>query len=81
MSGASGVYSFMDVVATLTGPGGSIDLGYGAAVAEEGISIAQTEDRNMMMIGADGEGMHTLRAGKSAQVKRYVSPAAGRRAS
>lgn len=65
MSGASGVYSFMDVVATLTGPGGSIDLGYGAAVAEEGISIAQTEDRNMMMIGADGEGMHTLRAGKS----------------
>lgn len=64
----SGVYSFMDVVANLTGPGGSIDLGYGAAVAEEGIIIAQVEDRNSMKIGADGEGMHTLRAGKSGTI-------------
>ena len=33
----SGVYSFMDVSATIAGVGGVVDLGYGATVAEEGI--------------------------------------------
>ena len=64
----SGVYSFMDVSATIAGVGGVVDLGYGATVAEEGISIVQTEDRNLMTVGADGEVMHTLRAGKSGTV-------------
>lgn len=57
-------YSFVDVQATLVGPGGVIPLGYGAAVAEEGISIEQEEDKDRMVVGADGTPMHTLHAGK-----------------
>ena len=70
----SGVYSFMDVSATIAGVGGVVDLGYGASVAEEGISIVQTEDRNLMTVGADGEVMHTLRAGKSGTHDLVVEP-------
>lgn len=62
------VYSFQDVQATLVGPTGVINLGYGAAIAEEGISIDMAGDKNTMMIGADGEGMHSLHADKSGTV-------------
>lgn len=55
-------YSFQDIAATLSAPTGVIDLGYGAAVADEGISIAMSEDKNTMTVGADGEGMHSLHA-------------------
>ena len=58
-------YSFLDTYAVLSGPGGSINLGAGAAVAEEGITIKPTNDINTMTIGADGEGMHSLHADKS----------------
>lgn len=58
-------YSFQDVQATLVGPTGTVNLGYGAAVAEEGISIEMAGDKNTMLIGADGEGMHSLHADKS----------------
>lgn len=61
-------YAFQDVTATLAGPTGVVDLGYGAAVAEEGISIDMAGDKNTMMIGADGEGMHSLHADKSGTV-------------
>lgn len=62
------VYSFQDVQATLVGPTGFLNLGYGAAVAEEGITIEMDGDKNTMMIGADGEGMHSLHADKSGKV-------------
>ncbi len=58
-------YSFIDTNASLVGPGANINLGYGAAVAEEGISIAMSDDKNVMMIG---EGMNTLRATKAGTV-------------
>lgn len=61
-------YSFQDVQATLAGPTGFIDLGYGAGVAEEGITVEMAGDKNTMMIGADGEGMHSLHADKSGTV-------------
>ena len=61
-------YSFMDVTASITGVGGSFDLGYGAAVAEEGITTSMIENKNTMTIGADGEGMHSLHAGKGGTV-------------
>ncbi|EMD1843063.1 MULTISPECIES: DUF3277 family protein [Klebsiella/Raoultella group] len=61
----SGTYSFIDVSASLTGPTGSIDLGYGSANSEEGITITMTEAKNTMTVGADGEVMHSLHAGKS----------------
>ena len=61
-------YSFADVSATLVGPSGAIDLGYGAAVAQEGIDIEQTAEKNTMTIGADGKGMHTLNADNSGEI-------------
>jgi hypothetical protein len=61
-------YSFQDVVAALTGVGGSINLAAGAGVAEEGISIESSEDKNVMTIGADGSGMHSLVANESSTV-------------
>lgn len=61
-------YSFQDVQATLVGPTGIINLGYGSAVADEGISIDMAGDKNTMLIGADGEGMHSLHADKSGTI-------------
>jgi hypothetical protein len=62
------VYSFEDVVATISGPGGSIALGAGSGNAKEGISIEFVDDKNMMLIGADGSGAHSLRATKAARI-------------
>ena len=61
-------YSFMDVTASMTGPTGIIDLGYGAQNAEEGITVAMAEAKNTMTIGSDGEVMHSLHAGKAGTV-------------
>lgn len=54
------VYSFLNVSATILGPGGSFNLANGAAAAEEGITIEAAEDKNVMTIGADGQGQHSL---------------------
>ena len=62
------VYSFEDVQVTLAGPGGVASLGYGAAVAKEGISIDFIEDKDAMTTGADGKAVHSLRASKAAKV-------------
>lgn len=61
-------YSFLDVTATLTSADATIDLGYGAAIADEGIGFAMANDKNTMTIGADGEGMHSLHCDNSGQV-------------
>lgn len=61
-------YSFLDVNAAITGPGGSIILGNGAGAAEEGITIESMEDKNIMTIGADGQGMHSLVGGEASTV-------------
>lgn len=61
-------YSFLDTQATLAGPGGIINLGAGAAVAEEGITIEPAEDKNVMTIGADGQGQHSLIANDACTV-------------
>ena len=62
------VYSFLNVVATIAGPGGILNIGAGASVAEEGITIEPTEDKNVMTIGADGKGQHSLVASNAATV-------------
>lgn len=54
------VYSFLNVNCTMVGVGGVLNLASGAAVAEEGITIAPVEDKNVMTIGADGKGQHSL---------------------
>lgn len=58
----------MDSQCSLASSDGVIDLGYGAGVAEEGITIAMAGDKNTMTIGADGEGMHSLHCDGSGQV-------------
>ena len=71
-------YSFLDVSATLAGPTGVIDLGYGAAASKEGISFEYSQPRNNKTVGADGEIMHSLRADKSGTMTvrlLYTSPA------
>lgn len=55
-----GVYSFLNVNAAIVGPGGGANLASGAQVAEEGITIEPVEDKNIMTIGADGGGQHSL---------------------
>lgn len=61
-------YSFQDVVAAISGVGGSINLAAGAGVAEEGITIESVEDKSVMTVGADGSGMHSLVANESSTV-------------
>lgn len=65
---SSNVYSFLDVVAALAGPGGALSLGSGSGNAEEGISIEPTSESNAMQIGADGAGQHSLLADRSGRV-------------
>ncbi|HVI10230.1 MAG TPA: phage protein [Candidatus Binatia bacterium] len=65
MSTIVGVYSFLDVHGAITGPFGTVPLGAGSAAAEEGISIEYTEDKDRMLIGADGSAMHSLNASKA----------------
>lgn len=57
-------YSFQNVTASIVGPGGSFPFGYGAGVAEEGITIEQNE-KGALTIGADGTPMHTMLCDKS----------------
>jgi hypothetical protein len=64
----SKTYSFLDVTASITGPGGAFSIGAGAGNSEEGITIVPTGPFNGMTIGADGEGMHSLFADRSAKV-------------
>jgi hypothetical protein len=61
-------YSFKDVTAAYTGPGGSFQLAFGAGAAEEGISFEMMEDKNQMTVGADGSVMHSLHAGKAGTI-------------
>lgn len=58
-------YSFLDVIATITGPGGLFQIGGdGAANTDEGITCERA-DQNTMAIGADGNPMHSLHADRS----------------
>lgn len=61
-------YSFLDTQVALVGPGGAINLGAGAAAAEEGITVEPIESIDTMTIGADGTPMHSLHANRSGKV-------------
>ncbi len=63
-----GVYSFLNVQANLAGPTGICNLANGAEAAEEGITIEAAEDKNVMTVGADGAGMHSLIASDACTV-------------
>lgn len=62
------VYSFLNVNAALVGPTGTVTFGSGAAAAEEGITIEPNTDKNVMQIGADGKGQHSLVANEAALI-------------
>lgn len=63
-----GVYSFLDVQASLEGPGGSFQLGSGSGNAEEGIGIEPTGEKNIMTVGSDGSVMHSLKGDASGTI-------------
>jgi len=65
---AGNTYSFLEIQASLVGPGGFINLGNGAGTDEEGISIEPAAEVDIMRIGADGSGMHSLSADRSGRV-------------
>jgi hypothetical protein len=74
-------YSFLNVNAVIAGPGGVVNLASGAAAAEEGITIEMAEDKNVMTIGADGAGQHSLIASTACHVTVRLlktSPANGK---
>jgi len=57
---AAKTYSFADVVAALSGPGGLINVGAGAGPSKEGVTVTPGADANIMQIGADGGGQHSM---------------------
>lgn len=61
-------YSFLDTKAAMQGPGMAVVLADGAGVSEEGITVEPAEDIDVTTIGADGSGMHSLRANKSGKI-------------
>lgn len=65
-------YSFLDVQASIVGPGGAFPLASGAAAAKEGIEITMNSERDVLTIGADGTPMHSLSADRSGKVKVHL---------
>jgi hypothetical protein len=57
-----GAYSFLNVQASLIGPGGSLNVGPGSGAAEEGITVSMAEEKGDTKVGADGQLMQSLRA-------------------
>jgi hypothetical protein len=60
-------YSFLDTHAAIVGVGGAFSLT--GSAAEEGITVSPRGDKTTLMIGADGSGMHSLHADKSASIE------------
>lgn len=65
---ASYTYSFLDAQCAIADDAGSFSMGNGAGVAEEGITITMNDDKGSLVTGADGQGMHSLHAGRSGMV-------------
>lgn len=62
-------YSFLDVQASIAGPGGNFPLsGDRVGIAQEGITVTPTGDKNVMTVGADGAAMHSLLADQSGAI-------------
>ena len=62
-------YSFLDVQASIYGPGGNVSLaGDEAGVEQGGITITPAGERSKMTVGADGSVMHSLLGDKSGTV-------------
>jgi hypothetical protein len=62
-----GSYALNKVAASITGPGGSFQLGSGSALGDEGIEF-ETNERSVKQVGADGVGQYSFIADKSGTV-------------
>ena len=61
--------SFLDVQASIYGPGGNVSLaGEEAGVEQCGITVTPAGERSKMTVGADGSVMHSLLGDKSGTV-------------
>jgi hypothetical protein len=61
-------YSFLNVQASIVGPGGSFSIGSNSGAAEEGISTDMISDKDDMKVGAGGDLMHSLIASKAGRI-------------
>lgn len=61
-------YSFLNISCKMAGPGVVANLAAGAAAAEEGITLEPSTEKNVMTIGADGQGQHSLVADDSCKL-------------
>jgi hypothetical protein len=61
-------YSFVDTVASIVGPGGAFPLGNGAGVAQEGITFEHSDQKNIVLTGADGSIMNSLNASMTGRI-------------
>lgn len=61
-------YSLEDVLASIAGPGGSFPIGPGKGIAQEGISVEFIDDKDNMLMGGDGTGVHSKRESNAARV-------------
>lgn len=68
MAETGGTYSFLDVNATIVGPGINAPLGQGSGVSEGGITVAYAGDFNSLAVGADGTPMNSLHASKAGMI-------------
>jgi hypothetical protein len=63
-----GTYGFGNIVASISGPGGTFPLGAGAGAAEEGITIEPDGDKVTKTVGADGAVMYSLHSDMSGRI-------------
>lgn len=61
-------YSFLNVQASIIGPGLTAQLGSSSGASKEGISTEFTEDKGAITTGADGSIMTTLRATQTGRI-------------
>ena len=62
----SGAYSFLDVNVAITGPGIQANLS-DPGFSGEGIKVSMIEEKDTLVVGAGGDGMHSMRASKAAR--------------
>lgn len=60
-------YSFANVQATITGPGGSFAIGASAGPGEEGITVTKVE-KNTQQVGADGTVANSMHANENGKI-------------
>lgn len=65
---SSYTYSFLSIVAAISDPNGTFSIGSGAGASDEGITITMADDKASLVVGADGQGMHSLHAAKNGTV-------------